>query len=160
VSAPFRQLDIESESQIFKIAIRHPLYRTLTDEVAISLIGEHLQNQNFIRGTGFSFTPGTTSNGTSKISALRFAQEWIHREPVQVLAFRSRFSVGLDLLDATNNRVGKDDPDAHFFPGWARHNGFGELTRSALSFSAALPSKLPMTVYFPLSSLPSAAGLA
>ncbi|HNP28338.1 MAG TPA: ShlB/FhaC/HecB family hemolysin secretion/activation protein [Nitrospirales bacterium] len=115
VLSNFKQLDIESKSQIFKIAIRHPLYRTLTDEVAISKIGEHLQNQNFLGGTGFSFTPGTTSKGKSKVSAIRFAQEWIHRQPMQVLAFRSRFSVGLDVLDATNNRRKKNDLDSHFF---------------------------------------------
>ncbi|MBA3613940.1 MAG: ShlB/FhaC/HecB family hemolysin secretion/activation protein [Nitrospirales bacterium] len=115
VSAPFKQLDITSKSQIFKITIRHPLYRTLTDEVAISLIGEHLQNQTFLGGTGFAFTPGTSQDGKSIVSAIRFAQEWIHREPMQVLSFRSRFSVGLDVLDATNNQQNSDDADSQFF---------------------------------------------
>ncbi len=115
VSSAFKSLNIESRSQIFKIALRQPIYRTLSNEVAVSLIGEHLRNKNFIGGTGFSFTPGTTSNGESIVSALRFVQEWINRQAEQVLAFRSRLSWGLDVLNATNNRLGKDDPDLHFF---------------------------------------------
>ncbi len=115
VSSPFDTLDIESHSRIFTIALRHPIYRTLTDEVALELIGEHHRNKNFIGGTGFSFTPGTTSDGEAIVSALRVAQEWIHRESLQVLAFRSQFSVGLDILNATNTRRAKHDPDAQFF---------------------------------------------
>lgn len=150
VSAPFQELNIESKSQIFTIAIRHPLYRTITDEVAISLIGEHLQNQNFLDGTGFSFTPGTTSNGKSKISALRFAQEWIHREPMQVLAFRSRFSVGLDVLDATNNRVAKDDPDSHFFAWLGQAQWVRRIDPTGIEFLSSLALQISNDSLFPL----------
>ena len=150
VSSPFKDLDIKSQSQIFTIAIRHPLYRTLTDEVAISLIGEHLQNQNFLGGTGFAFTPGTTSNGTSKVSALRFAQEWVHREPMQVLAFRSRFSVGLDVLDATNNRVGKDDPDAHFFAWLGQAQWVRRIDPMGIEFLSSLALQISNESLFPL----------
>ncbi len=115
VSSAFKALDIESKSQIFKISLRQPLHSTLTDEIAITLIGEHLQNQNFIDGRGFSFTPGTTRKGKAKVSALRFAQEWVHRQPAQVFAFYSRFSLGIDALNATNNRTAENHPDAHFF---------------------------------------------
>ncbi len=115
VSSAFKALDIESKSQIFKISLRQPLYHTLTDEIAITLIGEHLQNQNLLGGEPFIFTSGVTRKAKSKVSALRFAQEWIHRQPTQVFAFYSRFSLGLDVLNATNNRTAKNDPDAHFF---------------------------------------------
>ena len=150
VSAPFQDLNIESTSQIFKIAIRHPIYRTITDEVAISLIGEHLQNQNFLDGTGFAFTPGTTSNGKSKISALRFAQEWIHREPMQVLAFRSRFSVGLDVLDATNNRQSADDPDAHFFTWLGQAQWVRRIDPMGIEFLSSLALQIANDSLFPL----------
>ena len=115
VTKPFDDLDIKTKSQIYKIALRQPVYRTLNDEVALSLIGEHLENQSFLGGTGFSFQPGATSNGKAIVSALRFGQEWIHRESNQVLAVRSRFSVGLNVLDATNNKQNSDDPDGEFF---------------------------------------------
>ncbi len=150
VSSAFKQLDIESESQIFKVSLRQPLYHTLTDEVAVTLIGEHLQNQNFIGGTGFSFTPGTTRKGKSKVSALRFAQEWIHRQPNQVFAFFSRFSLGIDVLNATNNRIAKNDPDAHFFSWlgqaqWARRiDPLGIQLISSLALQVANDSLFPL----------------
>ncbi len=150
VSSNFRQLDIESKSDIFKIAIRQPVYRTLTDEVAVSLIGEHLQNQNLIGGTGFSFTPGTTSNGKSKISAIRFAQEWIHREPRQVLAFRSRFSVGLDVLDATNNQIMKKDPDSHFFAWLGQAQWVRRLDTLGIELLSSLALQIANDSLFPL----------
>ena len=115
VTSPFDQLNIESKTRIYRIGLRQPIYRTVTDEVAISVVGEHLRNQNFLDGTGFSFGRGATSNGKSIVSALRFVQEWTHRTAMQVLAFRSQFTVGLDVLNATDNRQRKDDPDGQFF---------------------------------------------
>jgi len=118
VTSPFDRLNIESKTRIFKIAIRQPIYRTSSDEVALSLVGERLKNQNFIDGTGFSrLGSGTTSKGKSIVSALRFLQEWTHRTASQVLALRSRFSVGLDVLNATDNQQRSTDPDGEF---WAR----------------------------------------
>lgn len=115
IEAPFDVLNVESETEIITIRVRHPVFRTPTEELTLTLTGEHLQNQSFLSGIPFSFTPGTTTNGFSIVSALRFAQEYLKRGPAQVLAFRSRFSVGLDILDATNNRIGPNDADGQFF---------------------------------------------
>jgi len=115
VEPPFDILKIESETEIFTITLRHPVFRTPTQEFTLSLTGEHLENKSFLLGVPFSFLRGTTTSGVSTISALRFAQEYIKRGPAQVLAFRSRFSIGLDVLDATNNRTGPNDPDSQFF---------------------------------------------
>ena len=150
VSSAFKQLDIDSNSQIFKVSLRQPLYRTLTDEIAISIIGEHLQNQNFIGGTGFSFTPGTTSKGKAKVSAIRFAQEWIHRQPNQVLAFFSRFSVGIDVLNATNNRIAEDDPDAHFFAWLGQAQWAQRLDLLDMQLISSLASQIANDSLFPL----------
>ncbi len=150
VSDPFKQLDITSHTQIFKIAIRHPIYHTLTDEVALSLIGEHLQNQTFLDGTGFGFVPGTTSNGKSIVSAIRFAQEWIHREPMQVLSFRSRFSVGLDVLDATNNQRGPDDADSHFFAWLGQAQWIRQIEPMGIEFLSSLALQIANDSLFPL----------
>ncbi len=150
VSSAFKALNIESESQIFKISLRQPLYHTLTDEVAITLIGEHLQNQNLLGGEPFLFTSGLTRKAKSKISALRFAQEWIHRQPTQVFAFYSRFSLGLDVLNATNNRTAKHDPDAHFFSWlgqaqWARRIDLLDIQLiSSLALQIANDSLFPL----------------
>jgi hemolysin activation/secretion protein len=143
VTDAFDDLDIKSKTHIFTFTLRQPVYRTLQDEVALSLTGEYLQNKTFLLGSGFAFTPGYTENGHAKITALRFTQEWTRRQSNQVLALRSRFSMGLDIFDATNNRVNEDDPDSHFFvwlgqAQWVRRIdpwGIQLLTSSALQLA-------------------------
>jgi len=150
VSKPFNDLNITSNTKIFTIAIRQPLYRTITDEVAISLIGEHLKNQSFLDGTGFSFTPGTTSNGKSIVSAIRFAQEWIHREPKQVLSLRSRFSVGLDVLGATNNQQSGNDADSHYFVWLGQAQWVRRIDPMGIEFLSSLALQISNDSLFPL----------
>lgn len=98
----FDPLDTRSESDIYEITVRHPLVRTLHHEFALSLTGESLQDKTFLLGEPFSFYPGV-DNGESKVTALRFSQEWTYRTQREVLAARSRFSFGIDALDATTH---------------------------------------------------------
>jgi hemolysin activation/secretion protein len=110
----FKPLDIEIKSNIFSLTLRQPFYHTPTTEFALALTGERLQNKTFSSGEGTNlFSPGAKSNGESVVSALRFSQEWVQRQPSHVLALSSRLSVGIDVLGATNN----DDPlpDTQFF---------------------------------------------
>jgi len=112
VSEPFQDLDIESESKIYGLALRHPFYRTLNQEFAMELSGEHLRNQNYLLGDRFSFSLGE-EDGESIDTAIRFAQEWIYRTQQQVIAARSRFSLGIDVGDSTIGEHGI--PDGKFF---------------------------------------------
>ena len=102
VENPFRPLDIKSESEVYTIGLRQPIYHTLADEVALTITGERLFNKTTLLGEPFEFSSGAR-NGIATVSALRFGQEWTHRTAASVLAFRSRFSVGLDALGATTN---------------------------------------------------------
>jgi hemolysin activation/secretion protein len=102
VEDPFRPLDIKSETQIFTLSLRQPVYRTLNDEVAIALVGEYEQNANSLLGTPFDFVNGM-KNGFGNVAALRFIQEWTHRTAESVFSVRSRFSTGVDVLGATVN---------------------------------------------------------
>lgn len=117
VSDQFRFLDLNSESEIIGFTLRHPVYRTLSDEVAIAITGERLYNKitsvlDSVGGTPL-LIPGSSDTGVSSVSALRFIQEYIHRTPTSVIAARSRFSVGLDVLNATTNAGPL--PDGRFF---------------------------------------------
>jgi hemolysin activation/secretion protein len=112
VDKEFRDLDIESESEIYTFTLRHPVYRTLNTEVALEVIGEHLSHHTTLLGEPFTLAPGAV-NGESVVSAVRTAQEVVHRTQNQVLAFRSRLSWGVDVLDATIHRG--DEPDSQFF---------------------------------------------
>ncbi len=114
VEQPFEPLNLNTNTEIIGMMLRQPIYRTVTDEVALSLIGEHLFTQSFIFDTvPFSSFPGF-HNGAATVSALRFAQEWTHRTIDTVFAVRSRFSIGLNVLGATINGP-SDTPDGQFF---------------------------------------------
>ena len=113
----FRSLDINSESEIIGFTLRQPIYRTLTDEFAVAITGERLSNKVTsifdTAGLPSLFIPGSSDTGVSSVSALRFVQEYAHRTSTSVIAARSRFSVGLDVLSATNNSGPL--PDGQFF---------------------------------------------
>ena len=117
VGANFRSLDLNSSSEIIGFTLRQPIYRTLTDEFAIAITGERLYNKvtSVFDSAGLPslFIPGSSNTGVSAVSALRFIQEYVHRTSTTVIAARSRFSVGLDVLDATNNFGPL--PDGQFF---------------------------------------------
>lgn len=109
IEETFADLDIESKSEIFSVTLRHPFYRTLRREFALSISGERLHSDTSLGGFGFSFSPGT-DDGESTITALRLTAEWLDRTSNQVIAIRSRFSLGVDALGATINPGGTDDP--------------------------------------------------
>jgi len=118
IEDPFGPLGLKTNTEIIGMSLRQPVYKTVTDEVALSIIGEHLFTQSFIFNDTpdkqpFNIFPGF-QNGAATVSALRFAQEWVHRTVDSVLALRSRFSVGLNVLGATIN-PNSDTPDGQFF---------------------------------------------
>lgn len=132
IEEPFAPLNIKTNTEIIGMSLRHPVYKTVTDEVALSIIGEHLFTQSFLfyntpDQMPFNIFPGF-QNGAATVSALRFAQDWTHRTVDTVLAVRSRFSVGLNVLGATIN-ANPDTPDGQFFSWLGQVQGiqqFGE----------------------------------
>jgi len=113
VEDPFRSLDIGSRTQIWTGSLRHPLYRTLHDDVALTIVGEYEQNANTLSGFSFDSVTGM-KNGFGNVAALRFIQEWTHRTTASVFAVRSRFTTGIDVLGATVNST-PDAADGQFF---------------------------------------------
>ncbi len=113
VEKPFDQLDIESKSEIFTLGLRQPVYRTPGTEFALQLLGERLSEKTALLGEPFSLSPGARK-GESTESVIRVVQELVRRTQDQVIAGRSRFSVGVNVLGATINNE-KDVPDGRFF---------------------------------------------
>jgi hemolysin activation/secretion protein len=113
IEKPFDQLDIESKSEIFSLGLRQPIYRKPGGEFALGILAEYLQERTFLLGEQFNLSPGA-KRGVSTVNAIRPYQEFTYRTQDQVIAGRSRFSVGVDLLDATKNDE-KDVPDSRFF---------------------------------------------
>jgi hemolysin activation/secretion protein len=117
VESPFDQLDIEGKSVTWGVGLRHPLYRTLREELWIGLTGELRRSETELLGDDFSFSLGP-DNGKTKLTVLRFLQEWTSRTRDRVLAVRSTFNFGIDAFNATDESVtgaGVRVPDGTFF---------------------------------------------
>lgn len=102
VTDPFRALGIEGHTEIFSATLQQPVYRTLSHLVNLGVQGEYLYNKNLLLGQPFDFFAGY-QNGVANVAALRFLQDWTYRTQDAIVGVRSRFSVGLDVLDATTN---------------------------------------------------------
>jgi hemolysin activation/secretion protein len=104
----FSQLGIRSDSRTASLGFRQPLVRTPSNEVALGLSLDLRRSQTFLlEDIPFSFSVGP-ENGESKVTVLRFSQDWVNRSSTRVLAARSQFSLGIDAFDATINNTGTD----------------------------------------------------
>ncbi len=108
IEEPFQDLGIRSQTRTFSFNVRQPVQRSPSSEFALSLGLDLRRSQTFIlNDIPFSFSEGP-DNGESKVSVLRFAQDWTNRSATRVLAARSQFSLGLNAFDATVNDLGTD----------------------------------------------------
>lgn len=115
INSAFSVLDISSDSTYYELGYRHPLIETPTEEAALGLTLSHQSSQTRLGLDDigpFPLSPGADENGRTRISALRFSQEWTQRSQSHVLALRSQFNLGLDLLDSNIN---DNAPDSRFF---------------------------------------------
>jgi len=116
IERPFERLDISSKSRYYEATFRQPIIQTPSQELELGLTFSHQQSQTFlgIEDIGpYPLAAGADDKGRTRVSAVRFFQQWTQRSNQQVLAFRSQFSFGLDVLDATINNNG--EPDSRFF---------------------------------------------
>lgn len=108
IDSEFRDLDIRSEAQTLAVNIRQPLIRTPNSEFALGLALDLRRSQTYIlNDIPFSFTEGP-EDGRSRVTVIRFSQDWLQRNPHSVLAARSQFSFGIDAFNATVNNSGTD----------------------------------------------------
>ena len=118
VEPPFDQLDILGDSHYYELSLRQPVVLTPTQEFALGLTASRRESDIsslLLESEGFppsALSPGADEEGQTKISALRFFQEWTTRNSQEVFALRSQFNLGLDAFDSTTN---DDAPDSRFF---------------------------------------------
>lgn len=126
VESPFDRLDIEANSRLYELTLRQPFQRATpeyTREFALGLTASRQESETSLLGDRFPLSAGANNNGELRVSALRFFQDWTQRQPEQVLALRSTFSLGVDAFNAT---VNNNAPDSRFFA-W---RGQGQWVRS------------------------------
>ena len=112
IEDPFTPLDIESKSRYYDLSLRQPLILKPNQEFAIGMSFSRTESETFLLDSGFPLSRGADDNGETKVSAIRFFQEFVNRDATKVLAFRSQFSVGVDAFNATIN---DQEPDSTFF---------------------------------------------
>ena len=131
IEEPFNDADIESESNIYNLSLRQPVYQTANQDVALGITFARQDSQTTVQGEPLGISRGADSEGNTNISALRFFQEYSNRNAKQVFALRSEFSLGIDVFDATIN--GSDAPDSKFFA-WRGQAQYLRLLTPDISF--------------------------
>ncbi|WGV29102.1 ShlB/FhaC/HecB family hemolysin secretion/activation protein [Halotia branconii] len=113
---PFDILDIQAESRQYELTYRQPIVQTPTQEFALGITASRQEAEasyvDFELGRIPFPSDGADSEGNTRVSALRFFQEWITRNNQEVFAVRSQLSLGVGAFDATINQ---DRPDSRFF---------------------------------------------
>ena len=146
VEDTFRDVGIRSETDTYSVGFRQPIIRTPSEEFALGLDFDYRRSQSFILDDiPFSFSVGP-EDGLSKVSTLRFSQDWTRRGASKVLAARSQVNLGLDIFDATNSATG---PDGQFFSWlgqfqWVEQIPSGLLSLIKLNTQLTTDSLLPL----------------
>ena len=115
IEEPFNTLDIQSDSRYYEASFRQPIVETPERELAVGITLSHRSSEaRFFEGDDeLAFpSPGADEEGKTRISAIRFFQDWTSRDTQQVFALRSQFSVGVDWF---NSNINETSPDTNFY---------------------------------------------
>lgn len=112
VEEPLNELEIRSRARTLGLRLNHPVFRTAQQQLRLAAGFDLRQSKTELLGEGFSFSPGVEPDGLSKVSVLRFIQDYVRRDRNQVIAVRSTFSRGIDAFDSTH--LGDTLPNGKF----------------------------------------------
>ncbi|MBP5974167.1 ShlB/FhaC/HecB family hemolysin secretion/activation protein [Brasilonema sp. CT11] len=130
VEPPFDRIDIIGDSFYIDVGFRQPIFQSPTQELALGLTFSREESKTTLLGRGDVFQNlGADNNGETRISALRFVQEYTQRNSQQVFGFRSQFSLGVGFFDATVNGT---TPDSRFFSWRGQGQYIRQLARDTL----------------------------
>ncbi|HEY9691079.1 MAG TPA: ShlB/FhaC/HecB family hemolysin secretion/activation protein [Oculatellaceae cyanobacterium] len=111
IEPPFDEIDIEASSRYFDLTFRQPISQTPSEEFALGLTGSRRETDTSLLDRPFPLSAGADEQGRTRVSAVRFFQEWTQRGSTQVISARSQFSLGVGAFNATIN---KEAPDSRF----------------------------------------------
>ena len=108
VEKEVEDFDIQADFESFKLDLSQPIISTSSESLILSFALELIDSETFVlEDFSFSFTEGLP-DGRSKITVLRFSQEYLKNGDSTLFAVNSQFNVGLDAFDATTTEVGID----------------------------------------------------
>lgn len=114
IEEPFDQVDIEAISYDYELTYRQPVVQTPTQEFALGLSAARRESDTTLLNEPFPLSPGANNNGSTRISAVRFFQEWTQRGSRSVFAARSQFNFGIGAFNASLNERDEAIPDSRF----------------------------------------------
>ncbi|HYX14975.1 MAG TPA: ShlB/FhaC/HecB family hemolysin secretion/activation protein [Nostoc sp.] len=161
IEPPFDFLDIESASRYYELTFRQPIVQTPTQELALGLTASRRESDISWKpefGPPSVLSPGSDEQGRTRVSALRFFQEWTNRNSREVIALRSQFSLGLDVLNATVNQdvlnptINQDPPDSRFFA-WQGQAQWARLLAPQTLLLLRLNTQLASTTLLPIEQI-------
>ena len=112
IESPLDQIDITADYRRYNATLRQPVWQTPNQEFALGLSFERTENETFIRDFPFPLSLGADADGKTRVSSLRFFQEWLGRSETDVILARSQFSLGIQAFEVT---VNSEPPDGNFF---------------------------------------------
>lgn len=112
VEHPLNALDIQSQARTIGLRLSYPVLRTAHEQFNLIAGLDVRQSESQLLGGGFAFSPGVEADGRSKVSVLRFVQDYVGRDSRQVTAARSTFSLGTGAFGATD--LGAQLPNGKF----------------------------------------------
>lgn len=111
IEPPFDLIDIESSSHYLDLTFRQPVIQTPSQELVLGLTASRRESNTSLLDIPFPLSEGADQEGHTRVSAVRFFQEWTQQGSQEVIALRSQFNIGLGLLNAT---VNDNSPDSRF----------------------------------------------
>jgi hemolysin activation/secretion protein len=112
IEPEFKVLDIYSNSTTYELTFRQPLIQTPAQEFAIGLTASHSDSFTTLLKLPIPLSAGADDFGRTKLSTLRFFQDFTHRSSEDVLALRSQISLGL--RGTLNSTINVKSPDSGF----------------------------------------------
>ncbi len=111
IEQPFDAAGIEGKSRTYELTYRQPIVEKPDRTLAVGVTFSRQESDTFLLGERFALSAGANERGETRVSAVRFFQEYVQRNTRQVIAARSQFSVGTNFLGATAN---DSSPDSRF----------------------------------------------
>ncbi|KST69495.1 ShlB/FhaC/HecB family hemolysin secretion/activation protein [Mastigocoleus testarum] len=113
IEEPFNILDIQSDSRYYEVSFRQPIVEKTQQELGLGITLSRRESEARFLDDEVPFqASGADAEGKTKVSAIRFFQDWTSRDRKQVFALRSQFSIGVDWLNSTINET---SPDSNFY---------------------------------------------
>ncbi|MDJ0743314.1 MAG: ShlB/FhaC/HecB family hemolysin secretion/activation protein [Xenococcaceae cyanobacterium MO_167.B27] len=107
IQEPFDSLDIRNKTRRYEISYTQPIIQSLNQEAIVGIrFSQETSRTRFLDDEPFPNTGNAINeDGETKVNVLQLFQNFVSRDQKQVIALRSQFNFGLDILDSTIDEV-------------------------------------------------------